>query len=159
MTIDAELIKKSTRLALPVDDEYLYRLGVALYGFASINSFMTELITHLDPQANRASLHCLTSGKVLDMFRATVKRWGGADLAAPAKRAADEFERLNTERSDFVHAYPITNPAGEQILHRRVDERGKYFEVDNPFLDDFISRLTRVSDALYEVREIVRPTP
>ncbi len=124
MNSDIPEIRRGTRLALPADDGYLFRLGVALYGFASINSFMTEIITHLDPSANRTELQVLMSGKVLDTFRATVKRWTGADISKPAARAACEFERLNTERSDFVHAYPITSPSGQQILHRRVDDKG-----------------------------------
>ncbi len=157
MSVDTQEIRRKTRIALPVDDEYLFRLGVALYGFASINSFMTEIITHLDPHADRTSLDSLMSGKVLDTFRATVKQWAGDDISEPAAQATAEFERLNTERSDFVHSYPITSPAGEQILHRRVDAKNKCFEVTNAFLDDFTSRLTLVSDALYEIREIVRP--
>lgn len=152
-----EAIRQNTRIALPADDAYLYRLGVALYGFASINSFMTEIITYLDPTADRTSLQGMMSGKVLDTFRGAVKKWSGADISEPANRAASEFERLNTERSDFVHSYPITSPTGAQILHRRVDAKNKYFEVTEAFLDDFIRRLTSVSDAFYEIRGIVRP--
>ena len=42
--VNLTAIRRRTRLALPLDDTYLYRLGVALYGFSSINSFMTEEI-------------------------------------------------------------------------------------------------------------------
>lgn len=157
MTLDTNGLRRSTRLALPSDDSYLFRLGTALYGFASINSFMIEIITHLNPSVPHNQLVNLMSGKVLDTFRSTVKEWSGADIAELATLAATEFERLNTERSDFVHSYPITNPAGEQILHRRVDDKGKYLEVTNAFLDDFISRLSLVSDSLYQIRKIVRP--
>lgn len=157
MSLDTESIRGHTRVALPADDAYLFRLGVALYGFSYVNSFMCEIITYLDPNANRAELQNLTSGTVLDRFRYTAKRWTGASIEAPAAQAAREFERLNTERTDFVHAYPITNQGGEQILHRRVDDKGKYFEVTSDFLDDFLRRLTLVTDALYQIRRIVRP--
>lgn len=157
MNFDTQSLRRCTPIALPDDDAYVFRLGVALYGFASINSFMTEIIAHLDPRADRDRLDGLTSGKVLDTFRTTVKHWVGADISEPAARAATEFERLNTERSDFVHSYPITNSLGEQILHRRVECKKKYFEVTSDFLDDFISRLGLVSSALYEIREISRP--
>lgn len=157
MSGDALAIKRNTRIALPEDNGYIFRLGVALYAFNSMSSFMTEIITYLDPGANRNELHMLTSGKVLDRFRSTVKRWSRDDISEPARRAATEFECLNTERSDFVHSYPITNASGEQILHRRVDEKGKYFEVTSAFLDDFTNRISTVSDALYEIRSIVRP--
>ncbi|NTZ96947.1 hypothetical protein FCH79_16840 [Pseudomonas koreensis] len=36
-------IRGPTLLALPADDGYVYRLGVALYGFASISSFLAEV--------------------------------------------------------------------------------------------------------------------
>jgi hypothetical protein len=157
MSIDAQTIRRNTQIALPDDDGYLFRLGVALYGFASINSFMIEIITHLDPHADRTSLDNSMSGKVLKKFRNKVEKWGGDDISEPAGRAATEFEQLNIDRNDIVHSYPITNSVGEQILHRRVDAKNKYFEVTNAFLDDFTRRLTLVSGALYEIRVIVRP--
>ncbi len=46
-----DIIREQTRLSLPADDFYLYRLGVALYGFASITSFMIEIICRLVPRA------------------------------------------------------------------------------------------------------------
>jgi hypothetical protein len=150
-------IRGGTRIALPADDGYLFRLGVALYGFASVNSFMTEIITYLDPSKDRTALFDLMSGQILGAFRSAVQGWNGADISSAAAQAIGEFERLNDERTDFVHAYPITNAGGEQILHRRKDDKGKYFEITDAFLDDFISRLTLVSDALYEIRGIVRP--
>jgi hypothetical protein len=67
------------------------------------------------------------------------------------------FEKLNLQRTDFVHSYPITNNQKEQILHRRKEKAGKYFEVDNKFLDQFISELHDVSIGLYEIRKAVRP--
>ncbi|MEA9598096.1 hypothetical protein ABFU50_12990 [Xanthomonas campestris pv. campestris] len=45
-----DIIREQTRLSLPADDFYLYRLGVALYGFASITSFMIEIICRLVPK-------------------------------------------------------------------------------------------------------------
>lgn len=157
MSLDTAGIRRDTRVALPASDAYLFRLGVALYGFAYVNSFMTEIITYLDVTADRTELLGRESGKVLDAFRSAARNWTGLDISMPAKRAASEFERLNTQRSDFVHAYPITCASGDQILHRRVDAKGKYFEVAEGFLADFTSGLTQVTDALYEIRAIVRP--
>jgi hypothetical protein len=105
-------IRVSTRVALPADDGYLFRLGVALYGFTYVNSFMTEIISYLDPTANRVGLLACESGIVLDTFRMTGKRWNGESIQPHLRQAAACFERLNTERSDFVHAYPITSPSG-----------------------------------------------
>lgn len=157
MNVDLKLIKGSTRLALPDDDGYLFRIGVALYSFNSINSFLIEIITHLDPAASSIKLHELTSGKVLIQFREAVKKWTGVSISEPAIRVDKEFERLNVERTDFVHSYPITNGAHLQILHRRIEKLNKYFEVTSDFLDDFIRSTSEISDALYEIRSIAKP--
>ena len=153
-------IKKQARLALPEDDTYLYRLGVALYGFASINSFMTEIICHIDNSKNRIALINETSRNVLDIFRQTLKMLKTQKkhkvIHNIMQQTADLFEKLNTQRNDFVHPYPITNKKSEQILHRRVDDKGKYFEVDNAFLDQFIRELHKVSSGLYEIRRAVK---
>lgn len=161
MDKEFQLIKQQTRLSLPVDDSYTFRLGVALYSFNLINSFMTEIICHIDKDQNRTKLLDLESGKILDIFRHTLKeikrnkKYEGIYLIM--SKTASIFEKLNSQRSDFVHSYPITNKKNQQILHRRKDDKGKYFEVDNEFLDDFIGQLHEVSDCLYQIRKIVAP--
>lgn len=150
-------IKRQTLLALPDNDLYLYRLGIAVYGFGSIASFMTEIASLLDKTLDRTALQGKMGGDILDAFRASVRKVKPSSRIAyrTGLDAAKLFEKLNTERSDFVHAYPITNEMGEQILHRRVDEKDKYFEVTNEFLDRFISDLHKVNSKLYEVRDLI----
>lgn len=157
--LDLKTIRNQTRLALPSDDGYIFRLGVALYGFASLSSFMTEIASHLDPLVDRTVVQAKTGGDILSAFRSSLKKAKTEIPAiAPSGRlAADMFQALNTRRSDFVHAYPITNDANEQILHRRLDAKGRSFEVTNELLDEFISQLHEVSNHLYEIRKIVRP--
>lgn len=152
-------IRSLTRLALPSDDGYLFRLGVALYSFASLSSFVAEITSHLDLAVNRTELQAKTGGEILSAFRKAVKT---AKVNIPGvgpigQAAADLFEALNSKRSDIVHAYPITNTSNAQILHRRLDAKEKYFEVTNEYLDDFISGLHDVSHKLYEIRKMVRP--
>ena len=155
-------IRKLTRLALPTDDTYLYRLGVALYGFASINSFMTEIICHIDKSQNRTSiLEYETSGTILSIFKKVLKKIKVnekyPEIHDIILQTANVFENLNEQRNDIIHPYPITNDKKEQILHRRKDKEGKYFEVNNAFLDQFISKLDNVSNSLYEIRKAVSP--
>ncbi|AUG41391.1 hypothetical protein CXP47_16330 [Pseudomonas chlororaphis] len=161
MTIElnTKAIKGLTRLALPADDGYIYRLGVALYGFASLSSFMAELAHHMDPLVNRTELQARTGGEILSEFRKCVKK---AKATKPAvgsigRAAADMFQALNTRRSDIMHAYPITNQARQQILHRRLDKKNRYFEVTNEILEEFISKLHDVSSLLYDIRAIMKP--
>lgn len=39
-------IRRLTRISLPESDRYVYRLGVAVYGFAWASSFMAEVICY-----------------------------------------------------------------------------------------------------------------
>ncbi|MFS0827869.1 hypothetical protein [Pseudomonas phoenicis] len=157
--LDIAAIKKQTRLALPEDDGYTFRLGMVLYGFASISSFMAEVSSYLDADVDQTALQAACGGVILTAFRKGVKK---AKQSAPAvvphgRAAADLFQALNTRRSDIVHAYPITSTSDEQILHRRLDERNRHFDVNNEILDAFITKLHDVSTSLYKIRAIVRP--
>ncbi len=153
-------IRNKTRLALPESDEYLFRLGVALYGFASVNSFMTEIICHIDSTQNRTKLLDITSGRVIAIFRKTIDiaKTKYPQIIPIMEETLDLFSILNNQRTDFVHAYPITSSKDgkTQILHRRKDSKGKYFEIDELFLDNFISNLGKVSINLYKIREQVK---
>lgn len=150
-------IKKLTRIVLPDDDLYLFRLGIALYGFASINSFMCEVIAHLDKNRNHTELQDMESGRILSTFRGVLESLKSnnkfIEIQEIMQKAADTFDILNQVRNDIMHSYPITNPGGEQILHRRRDCNNKYFEITNEFLESFISQLQDVSAGLYKIRE------
>lgn len=161
--VDEELvtIRNHTHVALPDDDAYLYRLGVALYGFASINSFMTEIICHIDESQNKISLLDKTSGNMLREFNCVLNEIEESgkysEIHHTMSQTAKIFKKLKNQRDDFVHAYPITSKDGEQILHRRKDKDGKYFEITSKFLDRFIKDLHDVSNRLYEIRRVVCP--
>ena len=63
------------------------------------------------------------------------------------------FESLNNRRNDIFHAYPITGSSGTQILHRRRDVAGKYFEIKEELLDKFIHDTEKLSELLYQIRD------
>lgn len=161
MTIElnTKAIRGLTRLALPADDGYIYRLGIALYGFASVSSFMAELAHHMDPLVNPTDLQTKTGGEILCEFRKCVKKTKAVKqgVGPLGRAAADMFQALNTRRSDIMHAYPITNQAKQQILHRRLDEKNRCFEVTNEMLEEFISKLHDVSSLLYDIRAVMKP--
>lgn len=149
-------IRRQTRLALPEDDTYLYRLGAALYGFASITSFMIEIIRRLDSSQDWIALNRLEAGKVCRKFDAALSkaRAEGTYVEEAGTEALRLIRELNDARSDFVHAYPITSRQDVQILHRR-PKIGESFEVSKEFLDRFISRLHDASSKLYQVRDVL----
>lgn len=156
MDFNPDTLRNQTRLALPAENAYLFRLGVALYGFASITSFMTEIACVLDPSISRTKLQDKKAGEILGKFRDAIEVAGNyrPDLVEPSRKTADLFFNLNLRRTDFVHAYPITSPSGKQILHRRKDSDKKYFEISEQFLDEFIKDLHKVSDGLYQIRDL-----
>lgn len=167
-------IRRLTRIALPESDRYVFRLGAAVYGFASVSSFMAEVICHMDPEKSRTELEAKMGGRLADAFKQTVAKIEHLEPEAFAagQQAYELFRTLNDERSDIIHSYPITSTAGNQILHRRQDAtepRGqgetltsgkpaKYFEVTDDFMDTFLARLHQVNERLYFIRDIFRPT-
>jgi len=147
-------------VGLPGDDPkgngYLFRLGLALYGFAWATGFMCEVITYLDPAANQTKIADRAPEDILRKFKSSAAQRTDVDIAGEAAKILAEYKRLNEERNDFVHAFPVTGQGGNQVLQRRKDKHGKYFEVTNDFLDDFNCRLRLVTEALYAIREITR---
>ncbi|QXH93301.1 hypothetical protein HU749_020955 [Pseudomonas ogarae] len=170
-------IRKLTRISLPESDRYVYRLGVVVYAFASVSSFMAEVICYMNPQQPRSDLEAKMGGLLADAFKQAVAKieHSTPEAFAAGQVAGELFTTLNDERSDIIHSYPITSPTGIQILHRRqnpvqpknkgkskgeamtTDKPPKYFEVTDEFLDNFITRLHQVNDCLYRIRSILRP--
>ncbi|PPU32183.1 MULTISPECIES: hypothetical protein [unclassified Xanthomonas] len=151
-----DIVREQTRLALPADDFYLYRLGVALYGFASITSFMIEIICRLVPNGSQDELSALETGKLCGKFEKALADANdrGIYTEEAGGMALRLIRSLNKDRSHFVHAYPITNGENAQILYRQ-PKHGQSFEVSNSFLDQFISRLHDASSKLYEIRNVL----
>jgi|GEM_PF-3915634 len=107
-SIDKDLadIRRLTRIALPDSHTYLYRLG-AVYGFASVSSFMAEVICYMDPRQNRTDLEAKMGGQLHTAFNQAV---AGIEHSAPeaftvGQETAQLFSSLNDERSDIIHAY------------------------------------------------------
>ncbi|MGP5444602.1 hypothetical protein [Pseudomonas helleri] len=162
-----------TRIALPESDRYVFRLGAAVYGFASVSSLMAEVICHMDPERSRPELEAKMGGRLAEAFNQTVKKIEHLEPEAfvAGQQAYELFKTLNDERSDIIHSYPITSTTGNQILHRRQDateSRGqgdtltrgkpaKHFEVTDQFMDTFLARLHQVNKHLYRIRDIFRP--
>ena len=131
-------IRSQFRIALPEDDAYIYKLGVAIYSFAFANSFLCEIISIINPEEyNHTSLQDKTSGQILETFKVTTNR----------------VKAENNRRNDIFHAYPITGSSGTQILHRRRDVAGKYFEIKEELLDKFIHDTEKLSELLYQIRD------
>lgn len=101
MEKDYKSARKITRLALPIDDSYLYNLGVALYGFNSINSFMIEIICHANQNESSIKLIQLTSGGVLNKFRSTLSYLKKGDCLIIAGKGHESSQEINGEFLKF----------------------------------------------------------
>jgi hypothetical protein len=157
MTTLINELRRMTSLALPEDDSYVIKLGIAIYSFASINSFLTEIIRYLDQSQNRSELLHKESGEILKILRVILRHRPKDKITDELDFVAKEFEEYKNFRNDIVHAYPITGKKGKQILHRRLDRADKYFEVTEEFLDAFIGGLPVISQRLYKIRTHLRP--
>lgn len=111
---------------------------------------MAKVTCHLDPTLNRTKLEEQMGAGLRNAFRKAVEKAALSypGVVAPGQLAADLFQTMNAERSDIVHAYAITNLEGEQILHRRKDSQGKYFEVTDVLLDSQLTLARGKSAAL-----------
>ena len=109
----------STRV--PVDDSYSALVGKAVYIFAYYEWTIIYLIEYLSSgfvhKYSRGS--SMTSGAVCQEFQKTV----GSSLVSFAKASqaelqacCDEFERLIVKRNALIHAHPVTDSDGSQIL-------------------------------------------
>lgn len=160
MNKNINLIRSQFRIALPEDDAYIYKLGVAIYSFASVNSFLCEIISTINPKEyNHTSLQDKTSGQILETFKVTTKRVKDENrllsIHEVLDRTATLFESLNNHRNDIFHAYPIIGSSETQILHRRKDAAGKYFEIKEKLLDEFIHNTEKLSELLYQIRNAI----
>ena len=158
MNENINLIRSQFRIALPEDNGYIYKLGVAIYSFAFVNSFLCEIISSINPEKyNLTSLQDKTSGQILETFKVTTDRAKAENRLLSIHEVFDStatlFEALNNRRNDIFHAYPITGSSGAQILHRRKDAAGKYFEIKKELLDEFIHDAEKLSDLLYQIRD------
>ena len=109
----------STRV--PVDDSYAALVGKAVYVFAYYEWTIIYVIEYLQngfvQKYSRGA--SMTSGKVRQVLQSTISsplvsftKVSQTDLQA----CCDEFEKLIVKRNSLIHAHPITDSDGSQIL-------------------------------------------
>lgn len=154
MSIDK--YRKLTRAALPEDDSYIVKLGIALYSFASVTSFLCEIISYnLDASINRTKLQEYEAGKILQTLKDIANQREFDDITSDIDFVIAQYEKYKDARNDIFHAYCITGSSGKQILHRTRKD-GTSFEVTEEFLNSFIDDFSEISDRLYKIRTFCR---
>lgn len=120
------LLHSTTRV--PVDDEYAALIGKAVYVFAYYEWSIIYIIDHLRcgfvGQYSRGKP--LTSGNVRDEFHKAIcdKSASFLKVTMPElQQACDEFDKLIIKRNALIHAHPMTNSDGAQILGYQTNTR------------------------------------
>ena len=111
-----------TKLRVPFDPDYVELLGKAVYLFAYYEWIIIYLIEVLAPgflQTYSRGKQPLPSGEVGKRFTSAI---GSSRVMAPdhlneLHDCATEFQKLVDRRNALVHAHPITDTDGNQILH------------------------------------------
>jgi hypothetical protein len=110
-----------TTTRVPVDDTYVALVGKAVYVFAYYEWTIIYIIEYLRTgfvgQYSRGKP--LTSGNVKDEFQNTIDNLPTSFQKVPVpdlQQICDEFEKLIIKRNALIHAHPVTDSDGAQIL-------------------------------------------
>lgn len=111
-----------TKLSVPFGPDYVELLGKAVYVFAYYESIIIYLIDVLDPgflETCCRGKRPLPSSEVGKRFWNAIRssRETAHDDLKALHDCATEFQKLIERRNALVHAHPITDTDGNQILH------------------------------------------
>ena len=109
------------KIRVPFNEDYVRLLGTAIYLFAYYEWIIIYIIERLNPGfvAEYSREKTMTSGKVLKRFEKAL----GKDITCDAidrstlKTCSNEFAGLVEKRNALIHAHPITDINGAQILN------------------------------------------
>ena len=136
-----------TRQSLPTK-EYRELLGSAICVFNSNTGFIIENLIHAKTKENWYELTDKTSEKLQIIIDKT--------LGGIAPDVCNSYRELTKKRNRIVHSFRITSRNNEQILATKEKApSNKQFYIDEKYMLDFIKENQKLSDRLYEVRDIL----
>lgn len=136
-----------TRQSLPTK-EYRELLGSAICVFNANTGFIIENIIHADNNADWYNLIDQTSGILQSAMNKTLK--------TIAPDVCEMYKELTEKRNRIVHSFRITSKNNKQILATKEKApSNKQFYIDEKYMLDFIKENQKLSDRLYEVRDIL----
>jgi len=110
-----------TTTRVPVDDAYAALVGKAVYVFAYYEWTIIYIVEFLRngfvSQYSRGNP--LTSGNVRSEFQSTINSLSASFTRLPVsdlQEICNDFERLIIKRNALIHAHPVTDSDGAQIL-------------------------------------------
>ena len=110
-----------TTTRVPVDDTYVALVGKAVYVFAYYEWTLIYIIEYLRNGfvAEYSRGKPLTSGNVKDELQKTINSLSPSFNKVPVsdlQKICDDFDKLIVKRNALIHAHPITDTDGAQIL-------------------------------------------
>ena len=106
---------------VPFDDNYVNLLGIAVYLFSYYEWGIISVIDRLEPGFvnEYCREHPMTSGKVSNRLGTTVDSYAGDTRVEKREleRCSLTFRDLVQKRNALIHAHPITDDGGAQILN------------------------------------------
>ena len=136
-----------TRQSLPTK-KYRELLGSVICVFNSNTGFIIENLIHAKTKENWYELTDKTSEKLQIIIDKT--------LGEVAPDVCDLYRELTKKRNRIVHSFRITSRNGEQILATKEKApSNKQFYIDEKYMLDFIKENIKLSDRLYEIRDIL----
>lgn len=119
-------------MRIPFDEEYVQTLGEAVYAFAYYEWTIIYIIERLDPgfvgeysrgmnsaTGAAAERFPMTSGVVAERLGRALSEWKGNGVVSRSSLAScrSRFKSLVDKRNALIHAHPITDVDGAQILN------------------------------------------
>jgi len=105
------------RERIPIDNEYVKALGLAVYAFARLEWQVVWCSEKINPGALRKiTSEEMTAGAIAKHFANLVRNMPKSEAKADLAESAEEFASLVGKRNEIVHGKPCTAPTGEQRL-------------------------------------------
>ena len=118
--VEGQLKKVEMKTRIPFDKDYVKLVGTAVYLFSYYEWGIIYIIERLAPGfvVEYCRKKTMSSGVVLQRFKRALQDAGGhtADKAA-LECCSQEFANLIKKRNALLHAHPITDIDGAQILN------------------------------------------
>ena len=113
--------KQKVILRVPFDENYVKLLGETIYLFSYYEWTIIYLVEQLQPGFVRkySREKTMTSGGILKKFKIALEQTSNDfdGNKAALQDCFNEFDRLIPKRNALVHAHPITDIDGAQILN------------------------------------------
>ena len=144
---------------VPMDSSYVMQLGKAVYVFSYYEWTIIWIIEHLTPgflHGYSRGQKSMTSGYVSQEFRNALDQENTREHAKKdlLERCCNEFRGLIPKRNALIHAHPITDIGGTQILNYQADVSNLISDMKwdirelERFIEDVDSAVDRASELL-----------